>query len=273
MDTLTEAREIKCTRGAQARARRSGPTLHAFSLEWLDAYAGTGHDALRENTRREYRRLLTTFALEYFDAGVRVRDLDRRRVQGFVDWLTTRSGRGGRLKDSSIANIVTPLRLVLDAAVAHDLVPANPAEQIVLPRRRAGRAWAMQERRYLTRTQLKQLRTEIPGKWRPLFDLIAATGLRIPKRLHCAGATSRSTGPHRICTSVERSSRASSSRRSHATARARFRSRRAWRAIFRTPARPTRAMTRTSSPAVVARRRPRAACAGASSSQRPNALA
>lgn len=173
------ASSIKCTRGAQARAGRSGPTLHAFSLQWLDAYAGTGHDALRENTRREYRRLLTTFALEYFDAGVRVRDLDRRRVQGFVDWLTTRSGRGGRLKDSSIANIVTPLRLVLDSAVAHDLVPANPAEQIVLPRRRAGRAWAMQERRYLTRTQLKQLRTEIPDKWRPLFDLIAATGLRI----------------------------------------------------------------------------------------------
>jgi hypothetical protein len=27
----------------------------------------------------------------------------------------------------------------------------------VLPRRRAGRAWAMQERRYLTRTQLKQI--------------------------------------------------------------------------------------------------------------------
>jgi len=69
--TLTEARAVKRTRDAQARAQRSGPTLHAFSLQWLDAYAGTGHDALRENTRREYRRLLTAFALEYFDAGVR----------------------------------------------------------------------------------------------------------------------------------------------------------------------------------------------------------
>ncbi|HET6449464.1 MAG TPA: site-specific integrase [Conexibacter sp.] len=178
-DTLAEARAIKRMRGAQARAQRRGPTLHAFSLEWLDAYAGTGHDALRENTRREYRRLLTAFALEYFDAGVRVRDLDRRRVQGFVDWLTSKPGRRGRLKDSSIANIVTPLRLALDAAVAHELIAANPAEQIVLPRRRAGRAWAMEERRFLTRTELKRLRTEIPGKWRPLFDLLAATGLRI----------------------------------------------------------------------------------------------
>jgi hypothetical protein len=27
-----------------------------------------------------------------------MRDLDRRRIQGFVDWLTTKPGRRGRLK-------------------------------------------------------------------------------------------------------------------------------------------------------------------------------
>jgi hypothetical protein len=72
---------------------------------------------VRENTRREYRRLLVTFALAYFDREVRVGDLDRVRVQQFVDWLTTRPGRNGRLRDRSIANVITPLRLALDAAV------------------------------------------------------------------------------------------------------------------------------------------------------------
>jgi integrase len=142
-------------------------------------YAGTGHDSVRENTRREYRRLLVNFALTYFDREIRVRDLDPAALQHFVDWLTTRRGRNGRLCDRSIANILTPLRLALDAAITDGLLDANPAEPIVLPRRRAGRAWSATERRYLTRAELVRLLDEVPAKWRPLFELLAATGLRI----------------------------------------------------------------------------------------------
>jgi integrase len=177
--TLAEARAIKLTRDGEARAKRRGPTLHEFSLSWLDRYAGTGHDSVRANTRREYRRLLANFGLGYFDREVRVRDLDRPAIQQFVDWLTTRPGRDGRLCDRSIANVLTPLRMALDAAVAEGLLDANPAEQVVLPRRRAGRAWSMRERRYRTRAELVRLLNEVPPKWRPLFELVAATGLRI----------------------------------------------------------------------------------------------
>ena len=95
-DTLAEARAIKLMRDGETRALRRGPTLHEFSLSWLDRYAGSGHDCVRDNTRREYRRLLVNFALTYFDREVRVRDLDGVAVQQFVDWLTTRPGRDGR---------------------------------------------------------------------------------------------------------------------------------------------------------------------------------
>src|SRR5829696_7060982 len=67
-ETLAGARAIKLQRHGEARALRRGPTLHGFSLSWLDRYAGSGHDSARANTRREYRRLLVTFALTYFDA-------------------------------------------------------------------------------------------------------------------------------------------------------------------------------------------------------------
>jgi hypothetical protein len=60
--TLAEARAIKLARDAETRAERRGPTLHEYALAWLDRYAGSGHDSLRENTRREYRRLLSSFA-------------------------------------------------------------------------------------------------------------------------------------------------------------------------------------------------------------------
>ena len=107
---MADARTIKLQRDGEARARRRRPTLHEFSLSWLERYAGTGHDSVRSSTRREYRRLLVNFALTYFDREVRVRELDRVAVQRFVDWLTTRPGRDGRLCDRSIANALTPLR-------------------------------------------------------------------------------------------------------------------------------------------------------------------
>lgn len=81
VDTLAEARALKLRRDGEARAARRGPTLHAFSLAWLDRYAGSGHDTVRANTRREYRRLLVNFALTYFEREVRVRDLDGAAVQ------------------------------------------------------------------------------------------------------------------------------------------------------------------------------------------------
>ncbi len=71
-DTLADARAIKLERDGEARARRRGPTLHQFSLSWLDRYAGSGRDSVRANTRGEYRRLLVNFALTYFDREVRV---------------------------------------------------------------------------------------------------------------------------------------------------------------------------------------------------------
>jgi hypothetical protein len=220
VDTLAAAKALKLQRDGEARAVRRGPTLHAFCLSWLDRYAGTGRDSVRVDTRREYRRLLANFVLTYFDREVRVRELDRSAVQRFVDWLTTRPGREGRLCDSSIANVLTPLRLALGAAVAEGLLTANPAEQVVLPRRRAGRTWSMRERRYLTRAELARLLDEVPPKWGPLFELLAATrGCGSPKRSVCAGATWCSTARRRTCGYAAQSSRARSSHPSHVTAR------------------------------------------------------
>jgi integrase len=179
--TLAEARAIE--RDGEARAKRRGPTLHEFSLSWLDRYAGTGHDSVRASTRREYRRLLATFALRYFDRDVRLRDLDRAAVQGFVDSLTSQPGRDGRLCDRSVANALTPLRAALDAAVAAGVLEQNPADGVVLSRRRGGRAWEFKERRFLTRGELARVLDEVPPKWRSLFDLLAVTGLRISEAI------------------------------------------------------------------------------------------
>src|SRR5881397_3689191 len=43
--TFRAAREIKIRATAREAARRAGPTLHSYALEWVDHYAGRGvHD-------------------------------------------------------------------------------------------------------------------------------------------------------------------------------------------------------------------------------------
>jgi integrase len=181
--TLEEAVAVKLARDAEVRIERRGPTLHGYALAWVYRYPGSGRDSVREHTRREYRRLLVTFALSYFDRELHVRDVDRVAVQHFVDWLIAQPGRNARLSDRSVANALTPLRAVLEAAVAEGLLDHNPVAGVVLPRRRGGRAYEFQERRFLTREELARLLDEVPPKWRALFELLAATGLRISEAI------------------------------------------------------------------------------------------
>src|SRR5881396_4157140 len=86
--TFREAREIKVRATASEAARRAGPTLHSYALEWVDHYAGRGaNDVINDRTRREYRRLLIGYALAYFEPDTHLRDIDEPRARAFVDWL------------------------------------------------------------------------------------------------------------------------------------------------------------------------------------------
>lgn len=181
--TFAEARTIKIERDAEAREQRRGPTLHAYALAWIAHHSGSGRDAVREQTRTEYQRLLATFALSYFPASVRLADLDRRALQGFIGWVTDRPGRNGRLSDRSIRNALTPLRLCLDAAAREGLVSGDLTRTLVLPARRGGRRWDVRERRSLNREELARLIEEIPPGYKPLFVLLASTGLRISEAI------------------------------------------------------------------------------------------
>jgi len=87
-DTLVEVGVIKLKRDGEARAKRRGPTLHEFSLSWLNRYA-------RQRARQYAPRIPPAagqLALSYFNREVRVGEMDRSGAQQFVDWLTTRPG-------------------------------------------------------------------------------------------------------------------------------------------------------------------------------------
>ncbi len=183
--TFREAREIKVRRTAEEAARRAGPTLHSYALEWVDHYAGRGaNDVINDRTRREYRRLLIAYALAYFTPEDRLRDIDERRARGFADWLCRQiDDDGHRLCDRSIRNAVLPLQSCLRHAARAGLIAGDPPTMVLLPRRRRGRAYEFDERRFLTRQQLADLLAEIPEPWRAFFQLLACTGLRISEAI------------------------------------------------------------------------------------------
>src|SRR5215211_5802412 len=183
--TFREAREIKIRRTAEEASRRAGPTLHAYALEWIDGYAGRGaNDVINDRTRREYRRLLVKYALAYFTPGERLRDVDERRARAFVDWLCRLTDEDGhRLCDQSIRNAVFPLQSCLGYAARAGLLASGQERVMLLPRRRRGSAYEFDERRFLTREQLAALLTEVPNGWRPFFEVLASTGLRISEAI------------------------------------------------------------------------------------------
>ena len=136
--TFRAAREIKIRTTAREAERRGGPTLHSYALEWVDHYAGRGaHDVINDRTRREYRRLLITYAVAYFAPEERLRDLDDQRVRGFVDWLCRQHGHDGRrLRDRSVSNAVLPLRACLRYSAGAGLAVGDVGAAIALPRHR-----------------------------------------------------------------------------------------------------------------------------------------
>src|SRR5215218_788934 len=154
--TFREAREIKLRRAVEAACDAAGPTLHSYALEWVDHYAGRGaNDVINDRTRREYRRLLITYALAYFAPEERLGDIDEQRSRAFVDWLCRLvDDDGRRLCDRSVHNAVLSCKSCLRHAARAGLLGDGSGPVILLPRRRRGRAYEFDERRFLTREQL-----------------------------------------------------------------------------------------------------------------------
>lgn len=181
VETFAEARAIKLTEDAAEHAERLGPTLHEFALGWIEDYRGQGPDGITEATRKEYARLLATFALNYFPAEKRLGDVDAEALTNFTVWLSTYRGDGGRLSARSVTNALVPLRICVTDAERAGFVPKNLVAAL-LPAR-PPRGPARDKGSFLTRSQLGKVMAEIPGPWLPFFELLASTGLRISEAI------------------------------------------------------------------------------------------
>jgi integrase len=155
----------------------------AFLDEWVERYRGQGRRGFRENTRDEYRRLIAGYARPYFSSKMKLVDVSTFQLARFVDWLADVDEQGKRLSDSTIANIVIPLRAALTTANREGLIRHNPSQGLALPHREEVTGEDEEEIKVFSREQLAAVLAMAPEEYKLLFEVLATTGLRISEAI------------------------------------------------------------------------------------------
>ena len=185
--TYDEARRLK--RGSESDRDRgllqpnTAITFVRYLDEWVERYRGRGR-GFRENTREEYRRLIQTHAHRYFSKRLKLTDVTTYELARFVDWLADEDEQGKRLADSTIANIMMPLRSALATAVREGLIRHNPSQGLPLPRgEKQGEGEDEGPIKVFSREQLAAILAMAPNQHRLLFGVLAGCGLRISEAI------------------------------------------------------------------------------------------
>ena len=199
---------------------RSKATLREYAMEWVERYQGRGRRGFRENTRAEYRRVLNQYVLAYFPERTRMTDISPRQIAAFVGWLCDAQAQGRRaaedrrrakaakrgvpegslpltekgpdgkpmaiapvaLSDSTVRNVLAPLRACLATAVREGLIRSNPAREVNLPHRPTAED-SEDEVRAMSRGELENLLALLPEDWRLFFRFLGSTGLRVSEAI------------------------------------------------------------------------------------------
>ena len=186
--TLAEARRLKhefeadVARGEHRELGRL--TFGDYAREWIECYQGRTNRGFRESTRRGYRQALEDRAIPFFDRirPLRLAQIEPRDVKAYVMWLCDEKAQGKRLADRTVRTNLAPVQALLATAVEEGILRTNPAFGVRIARRDRMSHVARDERelrKALSREELARLLAAIDEHWRPFFELLAHTGLRI----------------------------------------------------------------------------------------------
>src|SRR4051794_24311660 len=200
--TLKASAEADAARGEFGEAGlRSRLTFAAYALDLYGAgsdnaergrYQGR-RGAIRDSTLKDYRRDVERWWLPALGSRplAKITTPDLARV---IAALAVRSG-DDYLADRTLHRLFAPLAALMATAVEEGLIPQNVARDVKLPSGRDrlrkfdadgqddGDDPAPGKARALTREQLGAFLLVVDPRWRLVFELLAATGLRISEAL------------------------------------------------------------------------------------------
>jgi integrase len=180
-------------------------TVGAYALDLFGAETdrhGTDHQvgryqgrrgAIRDNTRDEYRRDIERYWLPPLGRRA-LADITTPALGRVIGDLAARDG-DSYLADRTLRRLFAPMAALMATAVDEGLIPHNPARDATLPSGRdALRRFdpdadedtddpSPGKARSLTGEQLGAVLLGTDDRWRLLFELLAATGLRISEAI------------------------------------------------------------------------------------------
>ncbi|HEU0019238.1 MAG TPA: tyrosine-type recombinase/integrase [Thermoleophilaceae bacterium] len=173
--TFKEAKEGRGQRLAGESRPTSRDRFEDYARGWIVSYRGrTKRGKISDRTRAMYKRDMERWAIPYFER-FQLAEVEPPDVRAFVGHLEAKG-----LSPSTVRSIVAPLRAMFATAVEDGALRANPAREV----RIAGKSATDDEpARAMTRDELQRLLAEVPDEWRPFFELLAQTGLRISEAL------------------------------------------------------------------------------------------
>jgi integrase len=206
--TLAEAREAKRTRESDAASGQFAPLarvlLHDYARDWVERYQGTGRRGFREETRDDYRRMLDRYTLRYFPPRLQLAELTPRIVADYIGWLVRQKAQGregSTLSDSTVRNAFKPLSACLATARREGVIRHNPAAAAALPHRpqvedddERARPFPRIEDGDDTIETMEFVVELVHPRYRLMFELLAATGLRRSELLALEGRHLRLDG-------------------------------------------------------------------------------
>jgi integrase len=199
---LKAEEEKRAKAGVPAQATGQRLTVAGYALDLFGADLGrekgdnpeSGRDqgrrgAIRDNTRNEYRRDLERYWLP--SLGRRsLADITTPALGRVIGELAARDG-DDYLADRTLRRLFAPMAAMLATAVDEGVIDHNPARDVTLP---SGRDELRRfdpdadedtddptpgHARALTEEQLAAFLLVVDARWRLMFELLAATGLRI----------------------------------------------------------------------------------------------
>jgi integrase len=207
--TLDEARKLKAARTADvARGEfheQSQESFADYATAWVERYHGTGRRGFRESTRDDYRRLLRDAAIPFLGRK-RLTQITPKDVADYIGWLcdsraqarhahdlaVTRARDKGEpepkplkpdarreLSDSTVRNMVNPVRSCLASAKDEGLIRHNPTTEARLPHRERIDDDDDDRPRPFSLDQLDAVLRVVHPRHRLMFRLLAETGLRV----------------------------------------------------------------------------------------------
>jgi integrase len=119
----------------------------------------------------------------------------RVRASGKPVFRTPKLGEPKRLSDSTIRNILNPVRSCFATARSEGLIRNNPATGLALPHREKIEDDDGEQVKPLTREQLATILKVVHPRHRLMFKLLAATGMRISEAIALEWRHVRLDGP------------------------------------------------------------------------------